>query len=147
HDLVRTQAEQLADERERDASHIARVREEVRKYGRSAWQETEYGNQDSKTLKHRQEVYESLSAELRKLAADDEFVRKTAELARKAAWGEIGDSLKERATHPYYSGGSSPEYQEQRAERIEAFIAEDLAALLGEEEDEDKGGFFKRRRK
>lgn len=148
-DLVREKALELATERGSDAKHIARVRDEVRKYGRSAWQETEYGSQDSRTLKHRQEVYEQLSEELRGLAGDDTYVAATAERAREAAWSEIGDSLKERATHPYYSGGSSPEYQEAREDRIQSFIEEDLTALIKAqtEDAESAGGLFKRKKK
>lgn len=148
-ELVREKALELAAERGSDARHIARVRDEVRKYGRSAWQETEYGSQDSRTLKHRQEVYEQLAEELRGIAHDDSYVAETAEKAREAAWSEIGDSLKERATHPYYSGGSSPEYQEAREDRIQAFIEEDLTALIKAqtEDTESAGGLFKRKKK
>lgn len=151
YDLVRAQAFALVEERERDAKHIARVRDEIKKYGRSAWQETEYGSRDMKTLKHREEVYEGLARELRSLAEQEGFVQKSAEQARAAAWREIGDSLKERASHPYYSGGSSPEYQEARDDRIQTFIEEDLAELIRAHSDEAAagsqggGGLFRRR--
>lgn len=144
HDLVREQAFALVEERERDAKHIARVRDEIKKYGRSAWQETEYGSRDMKTLKHREEVYEGLARELRSLAEQDEFVHRSAEQAREAAWREIGDSLKERASHPYYSGGSSPEYQSARDDRIREFIDEDLTELIRSQKGA-AGGFFKRK--
>lgn len=152
HELVREQLLALARERESDAKHISRVRDEIKRYGRSAWQETEYSNHDTKTLKHRQEVYEGLGSELRKLAADEAYVTRTAEHAREAAWAEIGDSLKERATHPYYSGGASAEYQEARDERIQQFIEEDLTELIraqtgeGEAEEPAPTSFFRRKR-
>lgn len=156
HDLVREQVLALADERENDAKHIARVRDEIQRYGRSAWQETEYSNQDSKTLKHRQQVYEGLGSQLRDLATDQPFITRTAEQAREAAWSEIGNSLKERATHPYYSGGASAEYQAARDDRIQSFIDEDLTTLIRTQmtqepaaqlaEEPSGAGFFKRKR-
>lgn len=152
HELVRKQLLALAAERESDAKHISRVRDEIKRYGRSAWQETEYSSQDTKTLKHRQEVYEGLGSELRKLAADEEYVTHTAEQAREAAWAEIGDSLKERATHPYYSGGASAEYRQAREVRIQQFIEEDLTELIRAQSAETgkaetgSAGFFRRKR-
>ena len=148
HDLVREAIEALVLEREDDAKHIARVRNEVKRYGRSAWQETEYGHDDAKTLKHRQDVYDGLASELRRLAADPEFISRTAEQARESAWSEIGDSLKDRATHPYYSGGASAEYQAARDERIEAFIHEDLTALIRQQTEgsDEPGVRFRRKR-
>lgn len=137
HDLIREQIRLLVEERERDAKHIARVRDEIKKYGRSAWQESEYGSQDMRTLKHRQEVYGSLGAELRKLETDEAFINRTSEHARKAAWAEIGDSLKRRASQPYYSGEYSPEYKAAREDRIQALIDEDIFELVhGKPDDE-----------
>ncbi|MFC7765823.1 asparagine synthase [Leucobacter soli] len=107
-DMVRDAIDELARERERDARHIERVRDEIRSTGRSSWSESEYGNDDNRTLRHRQEVYEGVADELRACAADAEYLARTAERARAAAWDEIGDSLKERATHPYYAGGATP---------------------------------------
>ncbi|WP_416442703.1 asparagine synthase [Leucobacter sp. HNU] len=144
-DMVREATEDLASERERDAKHISRVRGEIRDTGRSAWSESEYGNEDNRTLRHRQEVYENIAAELRRRAADPEYLSETATRARAAAWEEIGDSLKERATHPYYSGGASAEYQEARDSRIQQLIEKDLTALVREHA-EPKAGLFKKRR-
>lgn len=129
-EMVRETITELAEERERDARHIERMRDEIRSTGRSAWSESEYGNGDNRTLRHRQEVYEGVAAELRRRAADPEYLDRTAERARTAAWEEIGDSLKERATHPYYSGGSAPEYQRDREARIQLFIERDLTDLM-----------------
>lgn len=144
-DMVRESTEDLASERERDAKHISRVRGEIRDTGRSAWSESEYGNEDNRTLRHRQEVYENVAAELRRRAADPEYLTATATRARAAAWEEIGDSLKERATHPYYSGGASAEYQEARDSRIQQLIEKDLTALVRDHA-EPKSGLFKKRR-
>lgn len=129
-DMVRDSIEELAEERERDARHIERMRGEIRSTGRSAWSESEYGNEDNRTLRHRQEVYEGVAAELRDRAADPEYLDRTAERARAAAWEEIGDSLKERATQPYYAGGYSPEYRSERDSRIQLFIERDLTELM-----------------
>lgn len=139
HDLVRETTLELAEERDRDAKHIRRVRDEIRKYGRSAWQETEYASDDLRTLKHRQEVYERMKGMLEERAEDPQFIDSTASQAREAAWGEVGESLKERASHPYYAGGASKEYQREREHRIEEFIAEDLAALVKETQARGEG--------
>jgi len=134
-DMVRDTIQELAEERERDARHIERMRDEIRSTGRSAWSESEYGNGDNRTLRHRQEVYEGVAAELRSRMADPEYLNRTAERARVAAWGEIGDSLKERATHPYYAGGSSPEYRRNRDSRIQLLIERDLTELIQQAKD------------
>lgn len=144
-EMVREATEDLASERERDAKHISRVRGEIRDTGRSAWSESEYGNEDNRTLRHRQEVYENIATELRRRAADPEYLSETTKRARAAAWEEIGDSLKERATHPYYSGGASAEYREARDSRIQQLIEKDLTALVREHA-EPKAGLFKKRR-
>jgi len=138
-DMVRDSVDELAEERERDARHIERMRGEIRNTGRSAWSESEYGNDDNRTLRHRQEVYEGVAAELRRRAADPEYLERTAERARAAAWEEIGDSLKERATHPYYAGGDSPEYQDARDSRIQLFIERDLTELMQQVKDRPGG--------
>ncbi|WP_336658487.1 asparagine synthase [Leucobacter sp. USHLN153] len=131
-EMVRETTIDLAIERERDAEHIARMRDEIRDTGRSSWSESDYGNDDNRTLRHRQEVYERVAQELRGRAADDEYVRSAAERAREMAWGEIGTSLADRATHPYYSGGASEEYQQARESRIQQLIEKDLTALMQE---------------
>ncbi len=129
-DMVRDSILELTEERERDARHIERMRTEIRKTGRSSWSDSEYGNDDNRTLRHRQEVYEGVAAELRQRADDPEYLQATTQRARDAAWHEIGDSLKERATHPYYAGNASPEYEEHRDERIEQLISRDLTELI-----------------
>lgn len=129
-EMVRNALNELAAERERDARHIARVRGEIKDTGRSAWSETEYGNSDSRTLKHRQEVYEQVAAELRARTEDEEYLGSTVERARGLAWAEIGDSLKERASHPYYSGGHDEDYRNNRDDRIQQLIEKDLTSLI-----------------
>ena len=129
-EMVRAALNELAAERERDARHISRIRDEIRDSGRSAWSETEYGSGDNRTLKHRQEVYEEVAAELRARTENDEYLAEAAERARSLAWAEIGDSLKERASHPYYSGGHDEEYRTNRDERIQQLIEKDLTSLL-----------------
>lgn len=129
-ELVAETTVELAEERARDSRHIRRVREEIRNFGRSSWSETEYGIDDSSTLKHREEVYSKLSDLLRARSVNPKFISTTAEQAREAAWLEIGDSLKERASHPYYAGGASEEYQNEREDRIKLFIERDLTALV-----------------
>lgn len=128
--LVADALNELAVERERDARHIERVRSEIRSSGQSSWRETEYGNGDSRTLKHRQEVYERVAQELRALTEDQEYLKTTAERSRVLAWEEIGDSLKERASHPYYSGGRDDDYRDNRDERIQQLISMDLTSLI-----------------
>ncbi|MGK0715626.1 asparagine synthase [Leucobacter sp. W1478] len=129
-DMVRDSITELARERERDAQHIDQMRKEIRRTGRSSWSDSEYGDGDNRTLRHRQEVYEGVAVELRARATDPEYLRVTTARAREAAWHEIGNSLKERATHPYYSGGASEEYQAARDERIELLISRDLTELM-----------------
>ncbi|MBO1900858.1 asparagine synthase [Leucobacter weissii] len=134
-EMVRSAITELAEERERDAKHIDRMRGEIRSTGRSAWTESEYGNDDNRTLRHRQEVYEGVAAELRLRADDPDYLTRTAERARAAAWGEIGDSLKERASHPYYAGGHSAEYRRARDSRIQLLIERDLTELMRERQE------------
>lgn len=133
YEMVRDSLNELAAERERDARHISRVRGEIRDTGRSSWSETEYGSGDSRTLKHRQEVYERVAEDLRARTEDEAYLSATVERARTLAWAEIGDSLKERASHPYYSGGHDDEYRDNREERIQQLIEKDLTSLIKEQ--------------
>lgn len=130
--MVQDAALELAVERERDARHISRMRGEIRKNGYSSWSENDYGSDDNATLRHRQEVYEQVAAQLRERAEDESYLAESAERARSAAWNEIGDSLKEKASHPYYAGGSSDEYKREREARIELLIQRDLTNLMME---------------
>ncbi|QZY52499.1 asparagine synthase [Leucobacter tenebrionis] len=145
-EMVRQATEDLAKERERDALHIARMRSEIRDTGHSSWSESDYGNDDNRTLRHRQEVYEKVAEELQTRANDIEYLSDTAERARSMAWHEIGDSLKERATHPYYSGGASEEYQAAREGRIQQLIEKDLTALV-QQQTQSKPGRLRKKRK
>ena len=129
-EMVRDATIDLAEERERDAQHISRMRGEIRDTGRSSWSESDYGNDDNRTLRHRQEVYEMVARDLRARAADEAYLSTAAERAREMAWGEIGTSLADRATHPYYSGGDNDEYREERDTRIQQLIEKDLTALV-----------------
>lgn len=129
-EMVQETLTELAEERERDARHIERMRGEIRHTGRSAWSESEYGNDDNRTLRHRQAVYEGVADELRRRVDDPEYINTTADRALAAAWEEIGNSLKDRAMHPYYSGGSSPEYRSERGARIQLLIERDLTELV-----------------
>ena len=129
-DMVSETVSELADEREHDAEHIDRIIEEIVHTGYSAWREGEYGGDDQRTLRHRREVYHQVAVELRRRSTDPEYLVATAERAHQAAWAEIGDSLKDRATHPYYAGGASPEYQRARESRIQLLIERDLTELV-----------------
>jgi len=129
-DMVREAIIEVVDERENDAEHIKRVRGEIREHGRSAWRDAEYGDGDSRTLRHREQVYEGVAEQLRLRAADEEYLRATAERARGAAWAEIGDSLKARASEPYYGGGGTEEYARAREARIQQLIEKDLTELM-----------------
>ncbi len=143
--LVQDAALELAVERERDARHISRMRGEIRKTGYSSWSENDYGSEDNATLRHRQEVYEQVAAQLRERAEDETYLEESAERARSAAWHEIGDSLKEKASHPYYAGGSSDEYKREREARIELLIQRDLTELMQQRPDADAKSGAKRR--
>nr|WP_245189997.1 asparagine synthase [Leucobacter exalbidus] len=131
--MVHDSCVDLAEERERDARHIARMRNEIRDTGRSSWSESDYGNDDNRTLRHRQEVYEQVAEELHKRASDPTYLEETAERARQAAWHEIGGSLADRATQPYYSGNYNDEYGSERDSRIQQLIEKDLTSLIREQ--------------
>lgn len=131
-EMVRETVLGLANERGGDAKHISRMRGEISAHGSSQWTKNSFGQDDSKTLRHRQEVYEQVAAQLMQRAEDDEYLTQTAERARSAAWQEIGDSISQKATHPYYSGGSSAEYQRERDERIQLLIQRDLTQLVSD---------------
>jgi len=146
-DMVRASLIELAEERERDAKHISRMRSEIKRTGLSSWSENDYGSDDNTTLNHRQQVYEQVALQLRERAEDERYVDEAAERARTAAWNEIGDSLKERATHPYYAGGSSEEYQRERDSRIELFIQRDLAELMNQRRPSRRPGASKGKRR
>ncbi|WP_166987376.1 asparagine synthase [Canibacter zhoujuaniae] len=128
-ELVRKVALDLALERENDASRIRDLRRDIQVYGRATFTETEYGRADDYILEHREKVYLGIAEQLQAWADDKNYLDKSAVSAWEQAWAEIGSSLAEMATHPYYSGDHSAEYQERRKERIEAF-ATDLQNLV-----------------
>lgn len=130
--MVKNSVLQLSQERQKDAKHISFVRGEISKRGSSSWKRNKYDSDDSQTLVHRQEVYEQVAQLLKARAEDTEYLRATAEKARTAAWSEIGDSLKVKASHPFYSGGSSEEYKQARDERIQMLIQHDLTQLIAD---------------
>lgn len=134
-DMVRRSVIGLAEERERDAQHIDEMLGEIRTMGSSAFSETEYRNKDNRTLRHRRDVYKRVAEELRERAEDEDYLRTTAERARELAWGEIGDSLKDRAMQPYYSGGATADYRKHRDDRIAQFIEKDLTELVMDQND------------
>lgn len=131
-ELVREALANLAAERDADAKHLEAVIGEIDKFGHSGWIEADYGIDDNRTIKHRLEVYRLVADELRAQMNDTEYVTETAENARKAAWKEIGDSLKTKAEHPYYGGGNKQEYFDKREERIQNLIEKDLTRLVRE---------------
>jgi hypothetical protein len=149
--LVKGTILRLADERQHDAENVAHMREEIRRRGRSRWTEAGYGNDDSSTLGHRQEVYERVSKLLREQAEDQDYLESAAEKARELAWNEIGNSLKDRAEHPYYSGGHTQEYQNARDDRIQQLISKDLTELVQQQrsaghKEKKRRGFFGKER-
>lgn len=129
-ELVREAARDIADERENDAEHISLILGEIRIAGRSGLSDTEYRHEDNRTLRHRRVVYQRVAEAMRERSDDESYLRETAERARELAWGEIGESLKDRAMHPYYSGGDNDEYRSNRDDRISQLIANDLTALI-----------------
>ena len=135
----------LAEERSNDAQHIASMREEIRGRGRSTWVETAYGGEDSATLSHRQQVYEGVAEKLRERMADEEYLTENVKQAHELAWTEIADSLKNRAEHPYYSGGNTAEYQAEREDRIQQLIAKDLTELVRQQSGKKRRGLFQRK--
>lgn len=143
--MVQDATLELAVERERDARHIARMRGEIKQTGFSTWSENDYGSDDNATLRHRQEVYEQVAAQLRERADNEQYLADAAERARSAAWNEIGDSLKEKASHPYYAGGSSEEYKRERDSRIDLLIQRDLTDLMKQHASSSENGGSKRR--
>ncbi|MDI6023339.1 asparagine synthase [Leucobacter sp. UT-8R-CII-1-4] len=143
--MVQDATLELAVERERDARHIARMRGEIKQTGFSTWSENDYGSDDNATLRHRQEVYEQVAAQLRERADNEEYLDEAAERARTAAWNEVGDSLKEKASHPYYAGGSSEEYKRERDSRIDLLIQRDLTELMKQHASSGENGGSKRR--
>lgn len=126
---VRRAISELVAEREADAENIEIMRTQIHRLGFASGGEAEYGRDDTGTLKHRQEVYEGVAAELKLRAADPEYIKNVALKATELAWAEVGASIAERASHPYYSGGDSAEYQAQRAARIQDLINKDLRQL------------------
>lgn len=131
-ELVRDALTDLADERDADAKHLESIIGEIDKFGHSGWAEADYGIDDNRTIKHRLAVYRMVAKELRARVTNAEYVTETAENARKAAWTEIGDSLKTKAEHPYYGGGNRQEYFDKRDERIQSLIEKDLTRLVRE---------------
>lgn len=131
---VREALTDLIAERERDAENIEKMLTKINRFGYAAGGDTEYRSDDNSTLKHRQEVYQGVARQLRERLADSDYVAEIAQKATQLAWREVGESIANRAMHPYYSGGNSAEYQAARHKRIQDLIDKDLQQLLTERE-------------
>lgn len=127
---VRQALTELIAEREKDAANIAIMRSQIKRVGFASGGEAEYHREDSETLRHRQEVYEGVAAQLKERAADPAYLAAVAKKATKLAWAEVGESIATRAEHPYYSGGDNREYQAEREGRIQELIANELQQLI-----------------
>lgn len=128
--LVKRAVIDLRAEREADAKRVEQMLEEIKRNGYSAISETEFGTQDSATLRHRGAVYHGVAKQLADRLEDHEYLKSRADKAWELAWGEISESLKNRASHPYYGGGKTTEYARERRDRIQELIETDIAALL-----------------
>lgn len=134
-ELVKKAIADLQLEREVDAARVSRMRDEIQIAGYAATGEANFGALDRNTLRHREEVYEGLAGELAERAENIEYVNRCVAAATELAWKEIGDSLKEKASHPYYAGGRSAAYQRVREQRIKTLIEHDLKQLINGESD------------
>nr|WP_250544025.1 asparagine synthase [Canibacter zhuwentaonis] len=128
--LVRRAIQELKLERESDAATVGRMRDDIQMSGYAALGEAEFGALDRKALRYREEAHEGVAEELAQRAQDSQYVARVATLATQLAWQEIGDSLKEKASHPYYGGGKSSEYKRVRQQRINDLISKDLHELV-----------------
>ena len=137
-EMVRESLTELANERDNDAAHLDAIAQEIQRFGRSGRAESDYGIDDNHTITHRRSVYRRVAEELRARRNDEQYVQKTAENARQAAWMEIGESLKSRAEHPYYGGGNSRDYAEKREERIRILIEKDFPRLVREAQKDEE---------
>jgi hypothetical protein len=82
--------------------------------------------------RRRPEVHRRLADALRQRALEDDFLAEQVRAAQHAAWREVSGELVRRVRQSRYTPHDKADYEHERAERVRAFLDEDLAALARE---------------
>ncbi|HEU0257713.1 MAG TPA: hypothetical protein VFQ96_07730 [Microbacteriaceae bacterium] len=92
--------------------------------------------------RRRPEVHHRLADALRQRALEDDFLAAQVTEAQRAAWREVSGELVRRARgRRSYTPQDSADYARNRAERLRAFVDDDLAALRrAHPDDPGRGG-------
>jgi hypothetical protein len=126
-DVAKRQLLGLARQNDESSDRIQHLAEEVLTL-KGAHDSGGYRVEDHLALTNRAIIHSRVSAELRGLADDDDYIRDVAESARAEAWAEVGDAVQSRLLRDV-----PPErdrfYEVDRAARIQALLDINFRAL------------------
>jgi hypothetical protein len=146
--IVRAELRDLATENRSNSKRLEQLAGEVLlPHERNVGSEN-YNKRDNPALLQRSGIHERVSAELKRLSADDEYIAQVAETARTAAWVEVGSAIEARllrsaAIEP------DPRYDQEKDARIRTLLAVDFHTLerQAQKQEKKKKGRSSRRQK
>lgn len=119
----------LADESQAAGERIAKERRASSDaYGRSGHVH-DYRAADGENLEHREKLSLAVATELRRRAADPEYLATHIERAREDAWRDVGGNIEFVLDRQHVPSAIDPDYERTKAERMRSLIVDDLAAL------------------
>ena len=126
--IVRAELRDLANENQSNSERLEQLAEEVLLPHEKNVGSENYNKGDNPALLQRSGIHDRVSAELRRLGADDEYITQVVETARAAAWIEVGNAIEARllGTVPVKP---DPRYDEEKDARLRSLLKVDLHAL------------------
>lgn len=127
-DDAHTALETLAHESETDAENLATLISKFRENPEAEPDSQGYSFGDIPNIDHRREVSLDIARRLREQSTDKEYLAEMVHKARRDAWQEIAANIEHNLDVEYFP--LDDEYEQNREDRLRAFVEEDLAALL-----------------
>jgi hypothetical protein len=144
--IVRVELQDLATENKSNSQRLEQLAEEVMLPRERNVGSENYNKRDNPALMQRSGIHERVSAELKRLSADDEYITQVAETARAAAWIEVGNAIEARLLRTAQPAGD-PRYEEERDSRLRTLLAVDLHTLERQAQKQAKKSRTSRRQK
>lgn len=144
-DVTREVLLALAEEQERAADRVQRLR-------RGAWGKFstssgthDYRDRDTGNLRRRRKQHLEIAKELRARAEAPQSVAELLDTARDAAWGDVEMNLQRRLQVEAMTPDADPEYETMRKARMDALRMIDLARLAAQAKRRSRAGKDKTR--
>ena len=128
HEDARATLQLLAKESDAEAESLAAL---IQKFKDNPDREKDsqgYSYSDIHNMQHRREVSLEVARRLRDQSTDEKYIAEIVDTARRDAWQEIAANIEHTLDVEYFP--IDEEYERDREDRLQAFIDEDLAALI-----------------